>query len=164
MNRHLMWKSEPPLPRVRHHGVVAGRRALAAAVLGLLVSLVASGCGASVLELDVGQCFDDPPDFAEVADVDVVPCASPHRNEVIAVVDITDSPYPGDAAIARAAESRCRAAFAGYVGIAYDDSPLALGWLAPSADSWAVGDREVICFVFDQSGNRTSGSVRGVSA
>jgi len=129
-----------------------------------MLTLVASGCGASVLELDVGQCFDDPPDFAEVAGVEVVPCASPHHNEVIAVLDITDSPYPGDAEMARIAESRCRAAFAGYVGVAYDDSPLALGWLAPSADSWAVGDRQVICFVFDQSGDRTSGSVRGVSA
>ena len=93
-----------------------------------MLTLVASGCGASVLELDVGQCFDDPPDFAEVAGVEVVPCASPHHNEVIAVLDITDSPYPGDAEMARIAESRCRAAFAGYVAlVAYGVG--ALQWL-----------------------------------
>jgi len=133
-------------------------------VAALLLSLVVSGCGASVLELDVGQCFDDPPDFAEVADVDVVPCASPHHNEVIAVVALTDSSFPGEAAVDDTAAARCRASFEGYVGASYDDSPLLLGWLAPSADSWRVGDRDVICFVFDQSGDRTTGSVRGVSA
>jgi len=130
----------------------------------LVLAVLASGCGASVLELDVGQCFDDPPDFAEVANVDVVPCASPHHNEVIAVVDLPESSFPGDAAVGDSAASRCQAAFAGYVGSSYDDSPLVLGWLAPSLDSWGVGDREVICFVFDQSGDRMSGSVRGTAA
>jgi hypothetical protein len=124
--------------------------------------LVAS-CAGGVVKLSVGQCFDDPLDLSEVTDVGVVACIAPHDNEVVAVVDLEDGMFPGGSTVGAEADSRCRVAFGEYMGVPYDQSPYILGWLAPSAESWAVGDREVICFVFDPSGNKTTGSLRGIN-
>jgi Septum formation len=129
-------------------------------VLLVAVVVVAAGCSAGVLELEVGECFDDPPDFAAVEDVPITDCASPHDNEVIALFDITAEAFPGDDAVGTQADAGCRERFEAYVGERYLLSPLAVGWLAPTSESWRTGDRQVICFAFDPGGPLV-GTVRG---
>jgi hypothetical protein len=124
---------------------------------------LAVGCGARVLTLDVGTCFDDPSSFAEVADVPIVRCADPHDNEVIGLFDLPDGEYPGDRAVDDAAASGCLDRFEQYVGIAFADSVYDMGWLKPTATSWDVGDRQVICFVYDNSLATITGTVRGTA-
>jgi Septum formation len=119
-----------------------------------------SGCTPGVLELEVGQCFNDPPDLAEVEDVPVVDCRGPHSNEVVATFDIDGSSYPGEAAVDDLAVEGCEVRFAAYVGTPYRESGYVLGWFTPTAESWSVGDREVICFALDPGGAMI-GSVRG---
>jgi hypothetical protein len=126
-----------------------------------IVALLLASCGGSVLVLDIGTCFDDPASFAEVTDVPVVACADPHDNEVIALLALSEPAFPGEEVVNARAEEGCIAAFEPYVGIAYAESIYDVGWFVPSADSWAIGDREVICFAFDLTGAETVGSISG---
>ena len=127
-----------------------------------IVALVLASCGGSILTLDVGTCFDDPPSFADVTDVPVVSCDEPHDNEVIGLLELGGSTYPGNEVVGARAEEGCIDAFEPYVGIAYAESIYDVGWFAPTADSWSIGDREVLCFAFDLTGSKTEGSIMGI--
>lgn len=134
----------------------------------VIVILISAGalaaCTASVLTLDVGTCFDDPESFDEVTDVPVTDCADPHDNEVFSTFDIPDGDYPGDEAVNAAAENGCLAAFEPYVGLDYASSVYDIGWFTPTQDSWDAGDREVICFVYEVTFAKITGSVQGSAA
>lgn len=140
----------------------AEMRAIATLIAALAV--IAAGCSTTVLTLDVGTCFDDPETFEEVTDVPVVDCAEPHDNEVMANFDIPGDSYPGDTAVTEAAQNGCLERFEPYVGLDYASSIYDIGWLTPTADSWAGGDREVICFVYHVNFEKITGSVQGTAA
>ncbi|MFV1971161.1 MAG: septum formation family protein [Acidimicrobiia bacterium] len=130
----------------------------------VVVALVASACSASVLKLDVGTCFDDPETLEQVEDVPIVDCAEPHDNEVFANVDLTGGDYPGQEQVENRATQICYDNFSDYVGIAYEQSIYDIGWLFPTAETWAVGDREVICFAYDVNFEKITGSINGIGA
>jgi hypothetical protein len=106
-------------------------------------------------DFSIGTCFnDDQSGFPEVA------CTAPHRAETFALLSHPDlSIYPGSEEIEAWAEPLCYARFKSYTGVAYEDSTLDFGYLYPTAGSWAAGDREVVCYVFDPEGDLT-GPVR----
>ena len=52
---------------------------------------------------------------------------------------------PGDQAIDEQASDACLAAFADYVGTAYDDSELDYLYVGPDAETWDLGDRQIVC-------------------
>lgn len=106
----------------------------------------------------VGECFDDAGP--------VVDCADLHDNEVYALITYEGgptAPYPGDAAMDAFSEDACVAEFSRYVGIDYDDSRYEGYFLSPSAETWAAGDREIVCFLYDSSFRQLRGSVRGAA-
>lgn len=116
-----------------------------------------------MFSLDVGTCFDDeaaaPDQLSSVPEVD---CAEPHDNEVYALVDHPAADvYPGDEAIGTFAQDGCLAAFDAYVGKAYLDSELDFGTLTPSAESWADGDVQVVCFLYSVDLSKLDGSMKG---
>jgi hypothetical protein len=79
-----------------------------------------------------------------------VGCAEPHQGEVFHRFDLTvppGDPYPGDAEASRRAAEGCDAAFATFVGIPRDASRLGYLYYFPSADTWDVGERGVMCIV-----------------
>jgi hypothetical protein len=132
-------------------------------VAGTAIAVFAiAACSSTVLELDVGTCFDDPESFEEVEDVPIVDCSVPHDNEVIANQDLTGSDYPGQDQVENRASQICYDNFADYVGIAYEDSIYDIGWLFPTEESWEIGDREVICFAYDIGLEKISGSINGI--
>ena len=100
----------------------------------------------------VGTCLD-----VNGAPVD---CATAHDSELYAVVDLPDGAWPGQEAVDASAEQACLDQFAGYVGVAYDQSALEFAYLPPDDTSWAAGDRQVGCLAVDPAGPLT-GSVRG---
>ncbi len=127
-------------------------------------AVLLAACSASVLQLEVGTCFDDPSgSYDEVADVPVVDCDQPHDNEVFANQDLTGSDFPGVDQVKNRADAVCLENFASYVGTAYADSIYEIGSLYPTAETWDIGDREVICFAYDMSLEQTTGSINGVA-
>jgi hypothetical protein len=141
-------------------------RATRIALLVGALMVLASACAGTVLSLDVGECFDDwegSLDGAtqEVGDVPIVDCAEPHDNEVYSVSDMPTGSFPGDAAVEDWTIARCEETFDGYVGTAYADSRLDFGALFPTQDTWADGDTEVICFLWDIEFLKLTGSMKG---
>lgn len=142
------------------------RRSRPLAALASLM-LVVVACGSSepagdVFSLAVGDCFDDPGSGeGQVSSVPLVDCAEPHDNEVFAVFDLPDGPFPGNAEVQEAADLGCVERFASFVGTDYAVSELFLSSLSPTQASWdGRDDREVICFLYEP-GVRLVGSERG---
>ena len=141
-------------------------RATRIALLVGALMVLASGCAGTVVSLDVGECFDDLEGSGggatlEVTDVPTTDCARPHDNEVYSVSNMPAGSFPGDAAVEEWTIVRCEETFDGYVGKAYIDSRLDFGALFPSQESWADGDTEVICFLWDIEFLKLTGSMKG---
>ncbi len=131
-------------------------------VLGIMVLvLVASACGGgtSVLDVGVGDCFDDP-DSEIVSTLNTVDCSEPHDNEIYAAVIMPGGAFPGDDGVAEFAFDACFDEFEPYVGESYLDSPLDYLYLGPTEDSWAEGDREVLCVLYAADLSKLTGSMR----
>ncbi len=127
-------------------------------------AVLLAACSSSVLQLEVGTCFDDPSgSYDEVSEVPIVDCDQPHQNEVFANQDLTGSEFPGVEQVKNRADAVCLENFASYVGIAYEDSIYEIGTLYPTPETWDIGDREVICFAYDMSLDQTTGSINGIA-
>ena len=125
--------------------------------------LAVAGCGlvggGNVFELAVGDCFDDTAGD-EISDVPVVDCAEPHDNEVFHVFDVPDGDFPGEATLLQAAEVTCLPAFEDYVGTTVASSRLEVFPITPTEASWAGGDREIVCALYDGDLAELEGSMR----
>jgi hypothetical protein len=109
-----------------------------------------------VFEVAVGDCFNNEGEIAEgdtaegdtgeVSDIPAVPCAEPHDNEIFYLFDLAGDEFPTDVDIL--ADDGCYAQFATFVGLDYESSTLDYFPIMPTAETWAQGDREVICSVF----------------
>lgn len=126
----------------------------------LALALLAAACSGNVFDLEVGQCFNDPDSFDEVANVDIVDCEEPHDNEVYHLFDLADGSYPGLDAVESDAVDGCLAAFEPFVGRDYQTSELDIRYLYPTPDTWDDGDREIVCALFDLSGAQMTGTER----
>ncbi len=124
---------------------------------------ITEGGNVDVFSLSVGDCFStDATD--EVGDVAGVPCDEPHDSEVYALVDYdagSDAEWPGQDAIDEFSDSACVAEFEEFIGLSYDESIYYISYLQPTEESWAQGDREVVCLVGAQEGQVT-GTLRGI--
>lgn len=123
--------------------------------------LVAAACSNNVFDLEIGQCFDDPDSFDEVANVAIVDCAEPHDNEVYYLFDLAGGDFPGDAGLGDSAVDGCLDQFDGYVGVDYASSVLDIRYLIPTAETWRDGDREVVCILYQLDNGELTGSMRG---
>lgn len=144
-------------------------RALLTVVLSTALSLALGACGGgdgvSVFGLEVGDCFDDP-DGQTVEEVPAVDCGEPHDNEVFALVAHPATPdegFPGRDAVVATAEELCAGPFEEYVGRSYEESRLYLFPITPSQETWADGDREIVCALYEQDEGKMRGSRRGAA-
>jgi hypothetical protein len=151
--------------------------ARAAGALALL--LLAAGCSdapepgptasasptsssADPFDVDVGDCVDSTSGSGEVTQIPVVPCAEPHVGEAYAAVQMPDAEqFPGDDAVVGSARG-CEEPFEEFVGTALLGSQLRVTYFHPTAESWAKGDREILCIVSDPVGP-VRGTLRGAS-
>lgn len=131
-------------------GTVAATSVASAATVG-------SG---DVFKLKVGQCFDDPDQFENVTDLEMIACDEAHDNEVYALFDLPDGTFPGVSVIKELAGTGCHDSFAGYVGLDYASSVLDFSWLAPTPNSWENGDQEVVCIAYDLDLKKLTDSVK----
>ncbi|MBT2518993.1 septum formation family protein [Streptomyces sp. ISL-90] len=86
----------------------------------------------------------DQPSLSE----SIVPCDQRHDDEVYAVFDLDGAEYPGETALRQTADEGCRARFADFIGIPYEESVLELYSLWPTQAAWLDGDRRVSCVVW----------------
>jgi len=122
-------------------------------------SEAAPGDGGTFI-LPVGACLDDVPG-GFISSSNLVDCAVPHTYEVFSSFLLPEGAFPGDDAAASAAEQGCDAAFPSFVGIPYDQSALDYQYVAPTVDTWADGDREISCLLYDPAVEQTTGSLAG---
>ncbi len=116
----------------------------------------------SVFDLEVGSCYDLPSGDV-VEEVRVVDCDEPHDQEVIALVQYPAGPgeeFPGSEEIGAFADDECTSQFEQYVGVPYAESELLGFALMPTAETWPVGDREIVCAVYLED-EQLDGSVAG---
>jgi len=128
-------------------------------VLGMAVL---AGCSSSIASLEVGDCYNAPEieySGTTVSDVDVVDCNEPHRYELFAVEQMTDSSYPGESQAAEMANDYCISRFESFVGMDYDSSIYFVFSAFPLSESWSEGDRSIQCAVGLDSGTKV-GSAR----
>ena len=119
---------------------------------------------ADVFSLKVGDCLNQTTteETAEVSSVPTVPCAEPHDSEAYAATDLPEGDYPGDQAVTDASDTFCSDQFATFVGLSYDESTLELASFYPTPESWAEGDREIMCFISSPDGQVT-GTLAGAA-
>ncbi len=122
----------------------------------------------SVFDLEVGDCFNDPTEEEEssdglVGELLVLDCAQPHDNEVFALLAFPaaeGNPFPAPQALDSYADDSCKEAFDLYVGMPYEESALFLWSIKPTEDTWALGDREIICALYDGDMGKLEGTMR----
>jgi Septum formation len=109
-------------------------------------------------QLKTGDCFKG---FTEKGSTVItrVDCRSPHEEEVTGKFNLSGSRYPGDNAVDKAGDARCKKYFTRYVGIVWDSSAYNYDYATPDRSNWRYGDRLVICMADDPNhpkGNRIS--------
>jgi len=116
--------------------------------------------------LTIGQCFDpieDKDDQSLLAAL-LRSCDEAHLAEKIGMPKLpgaADAPYPGDSQVSAAAEKECLSAFSDYVGIEFEQSRFPLFYYYPTPETWAAGDRLVICTVLASEIAPLTRSVKG---
>lgn len=120
----------------------------------------ASGEGeaTSVFDLEEGDCFGAAGEQVET--VNVVDCEDPHIYEVYALVDYEsdDQAYPGAEDVSAYADEQCEASFEDFVGIEYESSRWYITSVTPSEETWADGDREIVCTLNLEDESEVTGS------
>jgi hypothetical protein len=100
-------------------------------------------------QLKTGDCFKGWTEKGTYT-VTRVDCRSPHEEEVTGTFNLRGgSRYPGDAAVEKASDARCKKYFARYVGIDWDSSAYNYNDATPDRSNWRHGDRLVICMAED---------------
>lgn len=109
---------------------------------------------ADVFSLQLGDCLDYAAlsSATEVASVPTVPCGDPHDAEIYAETHLTEEQF---ADAENVSDTFCLDAFAGFVGLPFDDSTLNYSYLSPSAESYAEGDDVVQCLLIHPDGGFT---------
>lgn len=109
----------------------------------------------SEYELQVGDCILDAIDDPFPGGVTVVPCSDPHQQEVFAAFHLEGAEFPGEEEVRSEAEAGCRDEFHAFTGVEYDQSRFFLNFLYPTDVTWEGGDREVVCMIYDEAGEKT---------
>ena len=101
--------------------------------------------------LAVGTCLIDISRPEDVTSVTPIGCGEEHAGEVFssAVLDAApDAAYPGFDELRASTQTLCRGEpFATYIGIPYAESAVLAYALVPTQETWAVGDRDVACYL-----------------
>jgi hypothetical protein len=117
--------------------------------------------GVPASELQVGDCFDQP-SGSEFEFVDLLPCDQLHDVEIFHRFDIPldhAADFPSEDVLVEHIDG-CLPTFDTFVGVPYESSALDVVGIWPAADSWAFGDREMLCGAVTMDGTKLEGTVR----
>lgn len=153
---------ETPSPSAAASEAAATASAVAPTETEVAASPTDAGEETSVFDLEAGDCFSAESDQLDT--VLVVDCAQPHEYEAFHVFDHeagADEPYPGDTALFDYADTECQPPFEEFVGHDYQTSIWYITSLTPSEETWADGDREIVCTLNQQDEDAEPISVTG---
>lgn len=122
----------------------------------------AQGEEVSVFDLEEGDCFSAGGE--QVENVIVVDCEEPHIFEVYAVLEheaADDEEYPGGEEIQAYADEECEGRFEDFIGTDYESSQWFITSISPTQETWAGGDREVLCTVNLEDRSEVTSSAEG---
>jgi len=87
----------------------------------------------SIFDLSVGDCLNYPSDGGNelLTGVKRLECGEPHDAEVIGLFDMPEGDFPGEDEVTDYASANCPGEFDNFLG--------------PTEESWALGDREIVC-------------------
>ncbi len=164
------------------------RRALALAGSAVALSVALTGCSAlngilgggagdadrdeetgqvtesaniDIFALKVGDCMMEAPSGL-LEDIDVVPCAEPHDQEVFYEITMDDGDF-SEEAVDAASQECIGDAYASFVGVAYEASTLEVYPITPTQQTWdELNDRVVQCVISDPAG-QIEGSLEGAA-
>ena len=117
---------------------------------------------ANASDIKVGDCLNDSDVEDEVTTVPIVDCTLPHDREAYSSIILSDGSFPGADVIKQKAIDGCTTDFNNFVGVNYDQSTLSFAYYYPTTESWANGDRQILCMIFDPAG-KTTGSLDGAA-
>ena len=118
---------------------------------------IAPGTVIDVDSLTKGICADTAGNELLVDDVTVRDCNGSHELEVAGLIvrqEAAGTEFPGRINLISSAQLECKTFFEQQVGTAYFESASAmdLDTISPSANTWAEGDRTLICLVVGTDG------------
>ena len=147
-----------------------------ATALALVALLAAAGCSSeaprnsagavtasastNAFAIKIGDCTGKLA-TGTIEGADLLPCDQKHYYEVYAASQMTDADFPGNEATGEQAEKVCKDEFIAFIGVTPSKSKYEQFYLSPTAESWTLGDREILCLVGSDNGG-ISGSLRGV--
>lgn len=100
----------------------------------------------SAFALVDGQCLNYPSNAADGVDtLEATECTAPHNAQVYHLSDLADGDFPGTTAVSAEADSICLEQFEPFIGRDYATSEFYISTLFPTEQSWAAGDREIVC-------------------
>jgi hypothetical protein len=118
---------------------------------------------ADVFSIRVGDCLNDSSVSDEVTEIPLVPCSEPHDSQVYASIILPGDAFPGVDVVIAEADDACLDEFERFVGIRYVDSIYDFSYYFPTERSWAKGDREILCVIYDPAGEKLTGSLADVA-
>ena len=120
--------------------------------------------GDDVFSIEVGDCLNDADADEVVSRVPIVECTEPHDSEAFDTGNVPDGEFPGEDAITEAAEQLCGPSFISFVGLDYSESLYDYSFYFPTEESWASGDRAVLCVAFADDGSKITGSLKDINS
>ena len=124
-------------------------------------------------DIQVGDCFLLPASTQGQSEEQVVdevehrPCTEAHDAEAFFVGELdaaADATFPEASTVEDFVTAKCVPAFQAYTGSDfYTQQPLDAGYFSPTADSWRLADREVMCYLTPIDGATTTQSYKGAN-
>ena len=141
----------------------------AAAIMGLALSACSSmpfNNRTQSTELAVGQCLLVPLN-SQVNSVATTECTEAHTGEVYSVTTLKNDTMPSRDEMDELVHNTCYETFEAYVGTSpeettldYTDSSLEVTAMYPTEQTWAKGDREIVCIAVRTDDEQLTASVR----
>jgi len=111
----------------------------------------------NVFDVRVGDCIEEIAEDPSATSVDAVPCAEPHRAEVISTITLPDGEWPGERSVFSEADRGCPEALETETAPSSRDG-LETFYLHPTERSWELqDDRDIVCIAL--TAQPRSGSV-----
>jgi Domain of unknown function (DUF4190) len=163
-----------------------GQRGKAAAIIGIVLSVVWAGLlilvivlairsepkrdsagqvtksgSLSVFDLRVNDCFDGVSDGQTTSDVTVKPCTQPHDAQMIDKITAPGGTFPGSSSLFTSGQQKCQRDEQSRLAKSPIFHQLRYFVLSPNQQAWDDGNHTIACAVVDKDNGKLPGPIDG---